>query len=270
MTMGQTEGSAGFASGWLATLGSDVTKITLGLYLIGTLVSIVYYSRFSILSLDFIKAQAILVGCYVIATYLAVPVVTLWVMRRMTNNRLITGAFLAVLASSDTLILLEAGSRKLAFALGLFTMMLLQFCCFVEVGKPDLPIRKARSGTRFHLVPSKSRSAGLVVLFCVHFALTIFPGIPMYVGGSRPLPVQIFTKTTSLPEITVAPYTKNRNFNPSIDSYGLQLLYETDKEMYFLTDVTASGAVIMHLVTRIPRSEIVRVDYQTPKWVTWR
>jgi hypothetical protein len=260
--MGQTESGSGFASGWLAALGTDVTKITLGLYLLGTLVSIVYYSRFSILSLDFIKAQAILVGCYVIVSYLVVPVATLWAMRGVTNNLLIIGILLAVLAGSDALILFEAGSRNVTFALALVTMLLLQFCCFVEV--------KGLSAPRLRLVPSKWRSAAVVVLFCVHFALTIFPGIPMYLGGARPLSVQIVTKTAGLAEIRVVPPTKNRNLNSSMDSYSLHLLYETEKETYFLTEVTSSGTVIGHLVTRIPRSEIVRVDYQTPKWVTWR
>ena len=50
----------------------------------------------------------------------------------------------------------------------------------------------------------------------------------------------------------------------------MDLLYESDKDAYFLTEIKANGAVLDHLVTRIHKDEIQRMDYQTPQWVTWR
>jgi hypothetical protein len=50
----------------------------------------------------------------------------------------------------------------------------------------------------------------------------------------------------------------------------MYLLYEFDKDAYFLTEITADRVVFSHLVTRIQKDEIQRMDYQTPKWVTWR
>jgi hypothetical protein len=59
---------------WPVGLSVDVAKVGLALYLLGIFVPIVYYSRFSIPTLDFLKTQAILLGFYVIAAYPPVPI----------------------------------------------------------------------------------------------------------------------------------------------------------------------------------------------------
>jgi hypothetical protein len=97
-----TSSDSGIPAGWLAALGSDTAKTTLGLYLIGTITSVVYYSRFSVLTLDLIKAQAILVGCYVIALYLAVPITTLWLLRDVSRKWLVVSVFFVALSQLNT------------------------------------------------------------------------------------------------------------------------------------------------------------------------
>jgi hypothetical protein len=258
-------------SQWLATFSLDTAKLGLALYLLGVFVSIIYYSRFSILTLDFAKAQAILLGCYVIIFYPSIVMMTLWLLRNVTNSALIAVVFFVVLTVFDLLAELAAGSNGVRLALAAVSMCALQTLCFAETETIFLSLRERRDLLTFRIFPSRRKGAIFVLLFCVHFALTMLPGIPMYLGGAKPLGVQVFTKIEDLPANRFVPYQKDApQINGSIDSYSLRLLYETDKDMYFFADLKSGTDTLAHSVMRIPRDQITRIDYFTPKWVVWR
>src|ERR1700744_1622279 len=105
------------ATQWLVSLGLDVSKATLGLYLVGTVVSLCYYSRFSILTLDLIRGQSVLIGCYVVAIYCVIPVIALWLGKKTANVWMAIAALIITIAGLDGLILHLAGYRALGTAL---------------------------------------------------------------------------------------------------------------------------------------------------------
>jgi len=84
-----------------------------------------------------------------------------------------------------------------------------------------------------------------------------------------PLRVQVFTKTAELPANRFVDSKNHPQINKSLDSYALQLLYETDKDVYFLYDLQTGDTLIGYSVMRLKKDEILRIDYMTPKWVRW-
>jgi len=65
--------------------------------------------------------------------------------------------------------------------------------------------------------------------------------------------------------------SKNQpKINNAIDSFSLRLLYETDKDAYFVNDLQSEGNLIGYSVMRLKKDEIVRMDYATPRWVQWK
>ena len=58
--------------------------------------------------------------------------------------------------------------------------------------------------------------------------------------------------------------------NSAMDSYSLRLLYETDRDVYFVSDLKSEDNLIGYSVMRLKRDEILRMDYATPKWVQWK
>ncbi|HJX85172.1 MAG TPA: hypothetical protein VJ723_12585, partial [Candidatus Angelobacter sp.] len=89
------------ARNWLSALGTDAAKLGLVLYLLGLLASSFYYSRFSILTLDFTKTQSILIGVYIVALYAVVPAVVLFVLRGMRSTKAILAGFCAGLGLAN-------------------------------------------------------------------------------------------------------------------------------------------------------------------------
>ena len=72
------DGQAG-RKNWLTGLGFDEAKLGLLLYVLGMVTSSLYYSRFSIATLDLAKTQSILLGIYVVALYAVLPAAALFI-----------------------------------------------------------------------------------------------------------------------------------------------------------------------------------------------
>ena len=258
------------ATRWLVNLGLDVSKATLGLYLLGTVVSLFYYSRFSILTLDLIRSQSILIGCYVISAYCVIPVTVLWLCKKIANVWLAIAIIFVTTGVLDGAILHLAEYRGFAMVLPSAVMFALQLSFFISIESVVRTLRERDILVQFTLVPPKARSSILLIACLFHFSYVLFPRIPMYLGGARPMRVLVFTKTANLASVRMSGLKPTRNFNGTMDAFPMDLLYESDKDAYFLTEIKANGAVLDHLVTRIHKDEIQRVDYQTPQWVTWR
>src|ERR1022692_1988278 len=86
---------------WLSLRGMDVAKAGVGLYILGMMISCIYYARCHILALELTRTQSILLGAYVVVLYLGVPAGLIWIAqglkRRGTLRRPFKFAVIAIL-----------------------------------------------------------------------------------------------------------------------------------------------------------------------------
>ena len=223
---------------WLSTLGLDTAKFSLMLYVLGLFSSSFYYSRFSILTLDFAKTQSILVGLYVLLLYAAVPTATIWGVREMPVGRATVLSF-TVPFVVWTALGLVIGNRGISLMLASVSATFLQFVLFVDLGILWRSLRRRETTVALVLPPGRGKTAILALLFCMHFSEFWFPGIPAYFGGGRPIPVQVFTRTSDLPASRFVNSKDQPQINTAIDSFSLRLLYESGQDIYFISDLEA-------------------------------
>jgi len=255
---------------WLSDLGLDAAKLGLLLYVLGLLASSLYYSRFSIATLDLAKMQSILLGIYVVLFYMGLPAAALFCLRKVNSVVVVTIVFIVVLCLADAALAFALAYRARMMTAVAGLMLLLQFFLFVDFTSLWRSILTHRLLIPFVLPPSRLKSFIFAVLFCFHFSQFCFPRIPAFLGGGRPLPVQVFTKTQDLPSNRFFISKNQPKINSAIDSFSLKLLYETDKDVYFVNDLQSGDSLIGYSVMRLSRDEILRIDYVTPKWVKWK
>jgi hypothetical protein len=257
------------AKNWLASLALDAAKLGLVLYLLGLIVSSFYYSRFSILTLDFTKTQSILIGVYIVVLYAVLPAAILFAIKWMTSARMILLMFSSAIGLVDLEIGLMLQYRKVGLLLAVVLTAILQFSLFASFPSSWSLVRGGQAQMKFVLIPSRAKAGVFALLFCLHFSMVWFPRIPAYFGGGTPLRVQVFTRIADLPANRFVMSKNYPQINKSLDSYALLLLYETDKDVYFLYDLQTGDTLIGYSVMRLKKDEILRIDYMTPKWVRW-
>ncbi|MCU1284101.1 MAG: hypothetical protein JWO13_451 [Acidobacteriales bacterium] len=246
---------------WLLTLGLDTAKIGLMLYVLGLVTSGFYYSRFSILTLDFSKAQSIVLGLYVVCLYLGSPLIILYCVRKAPK-------ILAIMALCGILTVLwlvvgfASGYTGVLLGLISISSSVMQILMFVTTDRDRT--------LNLTMLPGRLRSGLFLLIFSFHFSQLYFPQIPVYFGGGRPMRVQVFTKSTDLPANRFVISKNQPQINKSLDSFSLQLLYESDHDVYFINDLKSDNVTVGYSVMRIKKDEIIRVDYMTPKWVQWK
>lgn len=271
-TENRNGGSGNELRSWLGDLGLDTAKLGLLLYLLGLITSSLYYSRFSILTLDIAKSQCILVGVYVVILYGAVPGVLLFALKGIKKVGVAGAVFGVVLVVCDLCFGLAVGFRGFPVVWIVLATSVLQFVFFLDLGGLWSRLRSTDSKSPFAFVlsPLKAKALLLALLFCLHFAWFWFPHIPAYFGGGKPISVQVFTKTADLAANRFVQSKNRPQLNQAIDSYSLHLLYETDKDAYFVYELEAADTLMGYTVMRLSKDEILRVDYNTPIWVQWR
>jgi hypothetical protein len=255
---------------WWSDLSLDAAKLGLLLYVLGLLASSFYYSRFSILSLDLAKPQCILLGIYVVGLYVGLPAATLFSLRRTCRVGVISAVLVTVLCASDAGLALAAHYRPLTLILLVLLTVTLQFFFFADFVSLWRSANNGRLQITFVLPPPRVKALLFALLFCVHFSQFAFPQIPAFLGGAKPLSVQVFTKTANLPANRFFMSKNQPQINNSIDSFSLRLLYETDKDVYFVNDLQSGDNLIGYSIMRLKKDEILRMDYVTPKWVQWK
>jgi hypothetical protein len=265
----QGNGQAGHKN-WLTDLGLDAAKLGLLLYVLGLVASSLYYSRFTIATLDLAKTQSILLGVYVVGLYAGLPAAALFSLRRVRQVGIIAAVFVAVLCGLDTLLALAVSYRSLALLPVVCLTLGLQFFFFADFVSVVRSLVTARLRIAFVLPPPRMKALVFALLFCMHFSQFWFPRIPAFLGGGKPLPVQVVTKTADLPANRFVMSKNQPKINSAMDSFSLRLLYETDRDVYFVSDLKSEGNLIGYSVMRLKRDEILRMDYATPKWVQWK
>ena len=240
---------------WLGDLGLDTAKLGLLLYLLGLLASSLYYSRFSILTLDLAKTQCILVGVYIVVLYTAIPVIALFTTKDLSHARAVPLVLLGVLVLSDLVSALAVGYRHLSLVRVVSLTTLLQFLLFSDFGSLWRSLVARSPQIVFLLLPPRAKALVFALLFCAHFSLSWFPQIPAYYGGGKPLSVQVFTKTPELPANRLVDSKNRPQINKSMDSFSLRLLYETDKDAYFVADLEGGDSLMGYSVMRLKKDE---------------
>lgn len=255
---------------WLTDLGFDAAKLGLLLYVLGLVASSLYYSRFSIATLDLAKTQSILLGVYVVGLYVGLPAAALYGLRRIPWVGVIAAVFVTLLCGLDSVLAYTVNYRSLSLLSVVALTLALQFFFFVDFLSLVRSLLAARLGMDLALPPPRGKALLFALLFCVHFSRFWFPQIPAFLGGGKPLPVQVYTKTADLPANRFVMSKNQPKINNAMDSFSLRLLYETDQNVYFLSDLKSDGNLVGYSVMRLKRDEILRMDYSTPKWVQWK
>jgi hypothetical protein len=255
---------------WLSDLGLDTAKLALFLYLLGLITSSLYYSRFSILTLDLAKTQCILVGVYVVLLYAGIPAITLFLAKSIPNGGVVAVILGGVLGLFDLYFAWLVGYRNTSLMRVALLTTVLQFLLFSDFSTLRQFLPAPRKQIAFLLPPPRAKALLFALLVCLHFSLSWFPQIPAYLGGGKPLTVQVFPKTSELPANRFVDSKNHPRINKSLDSFSLHLLYETDKDVYFVDDLQSEDNLVGYYVMRLKRDEILRIDYNTPKWVQWR
>lgn len=253
---------------WLGDLGSDAAKVSLLLYVSGLIASSFYYSRFSILTLDFVKPQCILIGIYIVILYAALPAIILFGSRKFSISAATTTLVLA-LCLADAVLGWILNCRRFALLQAVLITFVLQFFLFTNSASIWGTLRNRKLQIAFFLPPPRPKAIVFGLLFILHFSLFWFPRIPAHFGGAKPFTVLAITKTADLPANRFVISKNQPKINNSMDSFSLKLLYETDKDLYFVDDLQSGSDVAGYYVMRIKKDEILRMDYITPKWIHW-
>ena len=252
------------AKHWLNLRGIDAAKVGLALYIVGMVTSGLYYARFHILALDFTRIQSILVGVYLVGIYLAAPAACVWLVRKLSRFRLVRVlACLLLLAAIDFELfrLLKPGLR--ALEVGVSTTLGLQLILFVDWEAVWKSLRTRRLDFQLMHQPTRPRMVGWGLVVCLHFSAMWFPRIPGNFAGGTPIYVQVFTSTPGLPDSRFMPIKNHPQINSEMDSYRLWLLFQTDTDVYLLDRLPSKGTLIDDDVMRIPRDQVIRMDYNT-------
>ena len=249
---------------WLNLRGIDAAKVGLALYIVGMLTSGLYYARFHILALDFTRIQSIVVGVYLVAIYLATPAACVWLVRHLSRYRLVrVTACILLLAAMDVGLFRLLKPSLRAFEYGVFTTLALQLILFVDWVAVWKSLLTRRLDFQLMHQPTRARLVGWGLVVCLHFSAMWFPRIPGSFAGGTPIYVQVFTSTPGLPDLRFQTIKNHPQINGEMDSYSLWLLFQTDTDVYLLDRLPSKGTLIDDDVMRIPRDQVIRMDYNT-------
>ncbi len=249
---------------WLDLHGLDAAKTGLGLYILGLLTSGAYYARFHILALDFTHIQSIVVGVYLVAIYLAAPAAAVWCVRWLKGHLILRALVgIALLAAIDVVLGWLLGWSWTVLTSGILTTLVLQVMLFVDWKTLWASLRNKKLKLQLLHQPSPDTLVVLGVFVCLHFSVFWFPRIPGNFAGGLPVPVQVFTENSSLPDSRFVDRKNKPQINSQLDSYSLWLLYQTNTDVYLLDNLPANGTLIDNDVMRITKSQVLRMDYNT-------
>lgn len=253
---------------FLARLPIDLAKFGVALYLLGLFTSAFYFSQYGILALDLARPQAVLIGVYIFLFYGALPASILLLLKDRRSPLLQIIVFCLMLCIKNAVLMYALDYRLPSLCILAFVTSFFEFLFFAQQSSLLRSIGKKGLVLRLSAVPSLPKAVVFTIIFSVHFALFIFPFIPSYLGGARPLRVHIYPKTTDLPLSRFADSKNNPQINPSFDSFEVFLIYESDKDLYFVEELPSEWGLEGYSVMRLKKDEILRIDYPAPRWVS--
>ena len=205
-----------------------------------------------------------MVGVYLVGIYLAAPAACVWLVRKVSRFRLVRVTTCVVLLAG-----IDMGLFKLlkpswhAFKFGVSTTLALQLILFVDWEAVWKSLLTRRLDFQLMHQPTRARLVAWGMVVCLHFSAAWFPRIPGNFAGGVPIYVQVFTSTPNLPDSRFMPVKDHPQLNNEMDSYRLWLLFQTDTDVYLLDKLPSQGTLIDDDVMRIPRDQVIRMDYNT-------
>lgn len=202
--------------------------------------------QLSILSLDVTKPQSILIGIYFAVFFIGVPRLFLLIINELKVQKSIT------------------------FFLFISGVIAKNFCILLLVKYPSLPLIVCVSSIEFlhhydlrskmlNLIPKNYKTYIAALLLSISFSFFIYPRIPVFLGGAKPIQILVYPKNQEL--------LKNRfsKSNPN----SVFLLYESEKDLYIIRELKTNGIVIQKNVIRIKKQDIEKIIYTNPVWLNF-
>jgi hypothetical protein len=249
---------------------TDMAKVGAILYVLGLVSCAIHFSRYSILALDLTRPQLIVIGIYIAFLYGILPAGILFALSIVRSRTWGSISFCLALFIKNIGLAYFLGYAALwSFGVGVLTTIL-ELALFGDVHRGEVSCSSRR--LVIALTPSFTRTklVAFAIVFSIHFAVVFLPLIPSYLAGAKPLRVHIFPKTADLPANRFILSKNMPKVNPSMDSFAVKLIYESDKDLYFLEEPGSLSGLEAYTVMRLKRDEVLRIDYPTPLWVSLR
>jgi hypothetical protein len=222
--------------------------------------------------MSLLSPQCIVTGLYVMIAYVFLPWGLHQSISRLRPPAAKSGStVLLVLVVLDVFGLYIGDQVLIRSLVGGLLAVALQGIFLSSTDRRDLALATPDNPT---LLPFTLGGLAATVLCCLHFATFVFPYIPYYYAGGRPIRVYAipaFDSKSVLDDVFID--RKDRpSLNPDLPTYKMTLLYETSDDYYFLSkrngsitlDEETRNVFVGTVVTRVRRSVVSRLDYSTP------
>jgi hypothetical protein len=253
------------------SLALDTAKLGIGLYILGLICSVAYFSRYRILSLELTRPAGILVGAEIVLLYGVLSIGAMHVLARVAPQQAAVPGFVAFLFLKDLVIYIVLGLAPPPSVGLAFTSSAIEACLFLSGASIASAVAQRRLGALIVRAPASGwKLATVGFALTLLFAYTVYPRVPAQIGGARPSKVFVFPKDCDLLDSRFNLARNNPRINYFKDSYSLFLLLESGSDYYFTQGTLGSGVTEALYVIKVPKSEVQRLDYYTPQWVGMR
>lgn len=239
----------------------DLAKIGVAFYIIGLLVTFIYYTQLQILSVDLVKPAAIILGIYVWALVVLLPRIVLCAMDLLKIKRsTVYNLFFALL------LLAWYGWLEIAFNGWSWISLLYTVLAAGAVFIFYLNGSRVRHD-KVVADQSLNRQAIFIVLFSILFSVSVYPLLPQYAGGGKPIVVKVYPKDRQLMLSQFSPEDYDAD-----SCITANLLYEGNGDYYFIDVVNEqlSGALVEYRVHKVRKEEIKKIVYRRPFWINFK
>jgi hypothetical protein len=225
----------------------NLAKAGIILYLLGIACTFFYFNQFNILSVDYLKPNAIILGIYQWVYFIAMPRVALLFVNYMVRNSRHALAGFVLFA-----LLQIAANLMLFFMLGSFNTG----SCLLVIFLTALLIifHTNFSAGRLTITPPVARTYLFGIVFCFSFSYFIFPKIPYELGGAMPVKVNAVLSDSTLLQ--------------SRFSKSLYLLYATGDDYYFIEKKQDANTqlVFEYIIKKVSKSAIKKIEFTKSIW----
>lgn len=232
---------------YLLPTNDNLVKGGVIFYLLGVTCTFLYFAQFNIISFDYLKPNAIVLGIYQWIYFILLPrsiLLLISYLNIIQKSRFKSFSLFALLLITSTLIFLFLFKTLTLSSVSLTVFLTLLILCFhLSFTKWELT-----------LCPSIFKTYIFSIFFCTFFSYFIFPKIPYELGGGKPIKVAAICSDTSL---LSSRYSKN-----------IYLLYAADNDYYFIEKKQDSNTNLVYgyTVKKVNKSEIKKIEFSKSIW----
>ena len=234
----------------------DFAKSGIAFYLLGLFVVFMYFTQLQILSVDLIKPAAIIIGIYVMVLLVIIPWLLLF--------------FLNLLPS-------KAWLHNIAFAIMLFFVFLFlqwyfngwsMFSFIFAILFSGCIYSYFHSGnfvsTKLSFYTSYNRMGIFAVIIGLLFSISLYPQLPQYLGGGKPIPVKVYPEDRQLmlSQFSMEDYDSDGCISAS-------LLYEGNDDYYFIDEIKemTTNVLVEFRIHKVQKKLIKKLIFRKSNWI---